>query len=75
VEIILAILIAKGAFLPPLLGTFDLSGGQWLIGAAPALALFIVWELGKAIARHRAHSAQEATLPAKAMPVESAGVV
>jgi len=75
VEITLAILIAKGAFLPSLLGTFDLSGGQWLIGAAPALVLFIAWELGKAIARRRAESAQEATLPATAMPVESTGVV
>jgi len=35
VEITLAILIAKGAFLPSLLGTSALSGGQWLIGAAP----------------------------------------
>ena len=33
VEITLAILIAKGAFLPSLLGTVNLSGGQWLIGA------------------------------------------
>ena len=74
VEIVLAILIAKGAFLPSLLGTSSLSGGQWLIGAAPALALFIVWELGKAIARRRAHSAKEAALPVKAMPVGSPGV-
>jgi Ca2+-transporting ATPase len=75
VEITLAILIAKGAFLPSLLGTADLSGGQWLIGAAPALALFIAWELGKAIARRRAHSAQEPALSARAMPVESTSVV
>ena len=75
VEIALAILIAKGAFLPSLLGTADLSGAQWLIGAAPALVLFIAWELGKAIARRRATSAQEASLPAKAMPAESTGVV
>jgi P-type Ca2+ transporter type 2C len=74
VEIILAILIAKGAFLPSLLGTSTLSGGQWLIGAAPALALFIVWELGKAIGRRRADSAQEATLRVKGMPAQSAGV-
>src|SRR6478609_484360 len=75
VEIILAILIAKGVFLPPLLGTSNLSGGQWLIGAAPALVLFIVWELGKAIARRRTDSAQDATLPTKATPAESTGVV
>ena len=75
VEITLAILIASGAFLPSLLGTADLSGAQWLIGAAPALVLFIVWELGKAIARRRADSAQESALSARAMPVESTGVV
>ena len=75
VEIALAILIAKGAFLPSLLGTSNLTGGQWLIGAAPALVLFIAWELGKAIARRRATSTQEASLPAKAMPAESTGVV
>jgi len=53
VEVVLAILIAKGAFLPSLLGTIQLSGGQWLIGAAPALLLFLGWELGKLIARRR----------------------
>ena len=31
-----------------------LTGRQWLIGAAPALVLFIAWELGKVIARRRA---------------------
>jgi P-type Ca2+ transporter type 2C len=60
VEIVLAILIAKGAFLPSLLGTANLSGTQWLIGAAPALVLFIAWELGKAIARHEASGLQQA---------------
>jgi Ca2+-transporting ATPase len=52
-EVGLAILIAKGAFLPSLLGTSDLTGTQWLIGAAPALLLFLAWELGKLIARRR----------------------
>jgi P-type Ca2+ transporter type 2C len=61
VEIALAFLIAKGAFLPSLLGTVNLSGGQWLIGAAPALLLFIFWELGKMIARRRTRSAGEST--------------
>ena len=58
VEIALAILIARGAFLTSLLGTAALSSGQWLIGAAPALVLFIAWELGKAIARRRENSAR-----------------
>jgi Ca2+-transporting ATPase len=51
VEIVLAILIARGDFLSSLLGTTALSGEQWLIGAAPALVLFIGWELGKLIGR------------------------
>ena len=75
VEITLAILIAKGAFLPSLLATVNLSGGQWLIGAAPALALFVAWELGKAVARRRENSAEKAALPAIAMPVGSTGAV
>ena len=35
----------------------------------------IAWELGKAIARRRANSAQESALSARAMPVESTSVV
>ena len=56
VEIALAILIARGGVLTSLLGTAQLSGTQWLIGALPALVLFISWELGKAIARGRHQS-------------------
>jgi Ca2+-transporting ATPase len=56
IEIVLAILIAEGAFLPSLLGTIQLTGEQWLLGAAPALILFIGWELAKLIARRRAGS-------------------
>ena len=52
-EIVLAVLIATGTFLPGLLGTDHLTAEQWLIGASPAVALFIVWELGKGIARGR----------------------
>jgi Ca2+-transporting ATPase len=66
VEVILAILIAEGAFLPSLLRTSELSGRQWLIGAAPALLLLLVWELGKWLARRRASSAHEAPAPAAA---------
>lgn len=53
VEVALAILIARGDFLSSLLGTASLNPEQWLIGAAPAVALFILWEAGKAIARSR----------------------
>ena len=51
VEVVLAILIAKGAFLPSLLGTATLTGEQWLIAASSALVLFVAWEIGKALAR------------------------
>jgi Ca2+-transporting ATPase len=62
IEVVLAILIAEGAFLPSLLGTMPLTGEQWLLGAAPAVLLFIGWELGKLIARRRsAHAGPAAT--------------
>ena len=54
IEVALAVLIATGAFLPDLLGTVTLTSGQWLIGASPALVLFVGWEIGKLIARRRA---------------------
>jgi len=54
VEVVLAILITEGTFLPPLLGTTQLTGNQWLIGAMPAVVLLIGWEIGKLIARRRA---------------------
>jgi Ca2+-transporting ATPase len=54
VEVVLAVLIARGAFLPSLLGTSQLTGAQWLIAAAAAVVLFLGWELGKAMARRRA---------------------
>lgn len=53
IEVALAVLIATGAFLPDLLGTVTLTSGQWLIGASPALVLFVGWEIGKLIARRR----------------------
>ncbi len=53
IEIALALMIARGGALTSLLGTAALSSTQWLIGALPALVLFILWELGKAIARGR----------------------
>ena len=58
VEIALALLIARGGALTSLLGTQALTGRQWLIGALPALVLFILWEIGKLIARRGAESAQ-----------------
>jgi P-type Ca2+ transporter type 2C len=53
VEIALAVMIARGGDLTSLLGAAGLTDTQWLIGAAPALVLLILWEIGKAIARSR----------------------
>ena len=69
VEIALAIMIARGAALTSLLGAAALTSTQWLIGAVPALLLFIGWELAKAIARSRtspAAAAVAAAVPAAA---------
>jgi len=67
VEIALAVLIAKGIFLPSLLGTFELTGKQWLVGAAPALVLFLAWEFGKAMTRRRTSSVATA-VPTDVIP-------
>jgi Ca2+-transporting ATPase len=65
VEIALALLIARGGTLADLLSAPALTDTQWLLGAAPAVLLFIVWELGKAIARSRhPHVAQDRDQPA-----------
>jgi len=72
VQVALAVLIARGGVLTSLLGTEALDDTQWLIGAAPALLLFIVWELGKALARGRTSPAQQsAPLPAIAAPASA----
>jgi Ca2+-transporting ATPase len=57
VEIALALLIARGGVLTSLLGTQALTGRQWLTAAVPTLALLVLWEAGKLIARRRAASA------------------
>jgi Ca2+-transporting ATPase len=62
VELALAVLIARGGALPSLLSTVQLSGTQWLIGAVPAVLLFVLWEIGKLIARRGAEG-QEAAKP------------
>ena len=67
VEIALAVMIARGAALTSLLGAEALTSTQWLIGALPALVLFIAWELGKTIARRRTSSVQKA-VPADVTP-------
>jgi Ca2+-transporting ATPase len=59
VEIVLAVLIARGGALSSLLGAADLTSTQWLFGALPALLLFVFWELGKELARRRTSSVAE----------------
>jgi P-type Ca2+ transporter type 2C len=54
IEVVLAVLIARGDFLTSLLGTTSLTGTQWLFAALPAALLFLGWELGKLIVRRRA---------------------
>ena len=66
VEIVLAVLIARGGDLTSLLGAEGLTENQWLIGAAPAVLLLILWELGKAIARSRSGNEAKGSVPAAA---------
>ena len=60
VEVALAILIARGAALTSLLGAAGLTSTQWLLGALPAVVLFVAWELGKSMARRQTSTAAEA---------------
>ncbi len=69
VEVALALLIARGGELTSLLGTIQLTSRQWLIGAAPAVLLLILWELGKLIAHRRAEPVQ-AGPPTEAAPAD-----
>jgi Ca2+-transporting ATPase len=70
VEVALALLISRGGALTSLLGTQQLTGRQWLIGAIPAVVLFLGWELGKLLARRGAEAAPvEAPTDAAAEPV------
>ncbi len=58
VEVALALMIARGGALTSLLNTQVLTGRQWLIGALPALILFVLWEFGKSIVRHESEAPQ-----------------
>jgi Ca2+-transporting ATPase len=56
-ELVLAVLITQMDALRNVFETVKLSVGQWMLAAAPALALLVLWELGKWIARRRAENA------------------
>ncbi len=60
VEVALALMIARGGALTSLLNTQPLTGRQWLIGACPALILFILWEVGKLLVRRQAQAPETA---------------
>ncbi len=50
-EFVVALLATRGGALSGLLGTVPLTSTQWFLAIAPAAALFVLWELGKLIAR------------------------
>ena len=52
-ELFVAILATRGGALSSLLATERLTSTQWFLALAPAVLLFILWELGKLIARNR----------------------
>ena len=52
-ELALAYLVTEWDVLRHMLGTESLSAEQWAIAIAPAVALLVLWEAGKAIARTR----------------------
>ena len=53
IELFVALLLTRGGALSDLLGTVRLTHTQWALAIAPAVALFVLWELGKLIARRR----------------------
>jgi Ca2+-transporting ATPase len=51
VELVLAVLITQMDVLRSVFGTVQLSLTQWALALVPAVALFFLWEIGKAVAR------------------------
>ena len=52
-EIVLAFLVTTFGVLQNILGTGSLTFSQWILTILPAVALLLLWELGKLIARRR----------------------
>ena len=50
-ELVLALMVTELDGLGRLLGTVPLTSPQWLLALAAAVGLFVVWELGKLVAR------------------------
>ncbi len=59
VEVILAVLVGRPGFLGSFLGTTGLTVAQWLLAAAAAVVLFLLWELGKWFVRSREQAGQD----------------
>jgi len=64
-ELVLAVLITQWEVLRRLFGTVELTLGQWALALAPAVALVLLWELGKLITRRATNPSQQA-MPASA---------
>jgi len=54
-EVVLAFLVTEWDVLNRLLGTTHITLGERLLSWAPAIALLLLWELGKLIARRMPH--------------------
>lgn len=61
-QLVLAFLVSEWGVLNDLLGTQPLTGPQWLLALAPALALLLLWEIGKVLARARQDDSRPAEL-------------
>lgn len=56
-EVVLALLVTETHLLQRLLGTASMSFEQWMLSLVPAVALLVLWELGKLIARRAGSTA------------------
>jgi Ca2+-transporting ATPase len=55
-EFVLAVLITQMEVLRRIFGTVELTFPQWSLALVPAVALLVLWELGKLVARRGATS-------------------
>jgi len=69
IELFVAILVTRGGALSSLLTTERLTSTQWFLALAPAVVLFILWELGKLIARNRSRRQTPAEIASSAPAV------
>jgi Ca2+-transporting ATPase len=67
-EIALAVLITRMDVMRNLFGTVQLSRSQWALALVPAVVLFVLWELGKLIARPRATATAAAASASSSHP-------